>query len=113
MSIRRDIGLLVRSLRLARDMKQERLAALIGVSQKTISLIENGRVATSIARLQEIAEALDVPLSWLFQFPEESDQTDDARMAKLSEVFAIAHNLSDENLNLLLSQARAIETHKS
>lgn len=54
------IGLAVRSARSARKTSLRALAAQLGVSAATLSAVENGRTPLSVARLQQIAELLDV-----------------------------------------------------
>lgn len=67
----KHIGRNISRIREMRDMKQEALAAAIGVSQQTISNIENSEVVDE-TRLKEIAIALGVTPDAIKSFNEES-----------------------------------------
>ncbi len=54
-------GAAVRRHRLLRGLSLRELGVRVGVSAATLSAIENGRTGISVARLSEIATALDVP----------------------------------------------------
>ena len=57
----------LRGERRARNWPIERLAAASGVSRAMISKIENAQVSPSLATLSRLAEALEVPITSLFQ----------------------------------------------
>lgn len=63
------LGMLIRSSRQARGMKQQTLADKVGVTQAYISLLEAGtrRVNVTIDVLQGIADALGIPVEDLAQ----------------------------------------------
>lgn len=65
------IGRKISKIRELRGMKQEALAQAIGVSQQTISTIENSEEVEEKV-LQKIAEALDVSLEGIKNFSEEA-----------------------------------------
>jgi transcriptional regulator with XRE-family HTH domain len=67
----KHIGRNISRIRELRGMKQEALAIAIGVSQQTISNIENSE-AVEEDKLQEIAKALEVNLEVLKNFSEEA-----------------------------------------
>lgn len=67
----KHIGRNISRIRELRQMKQEALAQAIGVSQQTISTIENSE-SVDEDKLQQIAEALGVSVEGLKQFSEES-----------------------------------------
>jgi transcriptional regulator with XRE-family HTH domain len=67
----RHIGRNISRIRELRQMKQEALAQAIGVSQQTISTIENSERVDE-EKLQLIAEALGVTAEGIKQFSEES-----------------------------------------
>ncbi|MDD3743016.1 MAG: helix-turn-helix transcriptional regulator [Lentimicrobiaceae bacterium] len=56
------LGRSLRKLRELKDYSQEYMAGKLGVSQVTYSRIENDKTKLDIARLNEIAEILDVSL---------------------------------------------------
>lgn len=64
------IGAAVRAARAAQGRSLRELAQLIDVSAGTLSAIENGRTRLSVARLHDIAHALDVPVRDLITGPE-------------------------------------------
>jgi transcriptional regulator with XRE-family HTH domain len=67
----RHIGRNISRIRELREMKQEALAVAIGVSQQTISNIENSETVED-DKLQEIAKALGVTPEAIKNFSEES-----------------------------------------
>lgn len=58
---RLQVGHLLRSARLHRNLTQDQLATLAGLDSKTISRIENGVMSPILDHLLDIADALDVP----------------------------------------------------
>jgi transcriptional regulator with XRE-family HTH domain len=67
----KHIGRNISRIRELREMKQEALATAIGVSQQTISNIENSETVEE-DKLQEIAKALGVSVAAIKNFSEES-----------------------------------------
>lgn len=67
----RHIGRNISRIRELRQMKQEALAQAIGVSQQTISAIENCE-SVDEERLQEIAKALGVSVEGIKNFSDEA-----------------------------------------
>lgn len=65
------IGRKISRIRELRDMKQEALAAALGVSQQAISNIENSETVED-AKLEEIAKALGVTVEGIKNFNEET-----------------------------------------
>jgi len=61
-------GAYVRKLRLERNLSQERLADLAGVSENTIVTLESGKLNTTVATSFDIAKALDISVAELFGF---------------------------------------------
>lgn len=59
-----EIGKRVKDARQAKGMKQTELAELIGISSKTISAIEVGRVEPSISQMLALSSALEEPLGY-------------------------------------------------
>jgi transcriptional regulator with XRE-family HTH domain len=60
LSLRRLLARRVGELRLARGLRQVDLEGLTGIAQPTLSQIQSGKRAPSIANLAKIAAALDV-----------------------------------------------------
>lgn len=69
-----NVGDRLRSLRLENRHSLRRLAELSGLNVNTLSLIENGRTSPSVSTLQQVARALQVPISAFFE-THESAQT--------------------------------------
>jgi transcriptional regulator with XRE-family HTH domain len=65
-------GKKLRKIRRYRDLTQERLAELLGVSVEFVSNMERGVNAPSFETIEKIAEAFDLPVSALFSFEEEN-----------------------------------------
>lgn len=57
-----QLGAIVQSERLRRNMTQQELASLIGKQQKTISAIENGSTGTKLDTLLSVIAQLDLDL---------------------------------------------------
>ena len=57
-----QLGALIQSARLRRNMTQQQLASLIGKQQKTISAIENGSDGTKLDTLLSVIAVLDLDL---------------------------------------------------
>lgn len=58
----KQLGAIIQSERLRRDMTQQQLADLIGKQQKTISAIENGTGGTRLDTLLNLIAKLDLDL---------------------------------------------------
>lgn len=63
----KKVGASIRKERTAKHIKQETLAKKVGLSKSEISRIENGKREIKLALLKEIAQAIDVPTSSLFE----------------------------------------------
>ena len=69
-AIDRQVSARVRMRRLMLDMPQEKLAAKLGVSFQQVQKYEKGHNRIGAGRLQQIAEVLQVPVSFFFEdFP--------------------------------------------
>lgn len=62
-----QVGLHLRRLRLERGLSIRALAELSGLNVNTLSLIENGRTSPSVSTLQQLATALEVPITAFFE----------------------------------------------
>ncbi len=75
----------IRSLRFAQgEMTQADLAGHIGVTRQTVIAIEKGRYSPSLEMAFRIAQALNVPLDHVFQYPVPSTNQGENHM-KLSQ----------------------------
>lgn len=62
----KEIGWKLRKLRLQAGWTQERLAEMLGVSTQQIQNYESGANKMNTDRLQQVAQALDVPIQLFF-----------------------------------------------
>lgn len=70
------IGAQIRAFRIALGMKLSDLAMAAGLSQGMLSKVENGQTTASLATLQALAQALNMPLASFFtKFDAKSDAT--------------------------------------
>lgn len=61
-----DVGNRLRQLRIERGYSIRALAELSGLNVNTLSLIENNKTSPSVSTLQQLARALQVPISAFF-----------------------------------------------
>ncbi len=74
--LERMVGAQVRALRTALGMKLSDLAAAAGVSAGMLSKVENGQTSPSLATLNAVAQALNMPLASFFtRFDAKSEAT--------------------------------------
>jgi transcriptional regulator with XRE-family HTH domain len=62
-----DVGRNLRELRAEHGMSIRSLAKQSGLNVNTLSLIENGKSSPSVSTLQQLAAALDVPITAFFE----------------------------------------------
>ena len=62
-----NVGIRLRALRNERDLSIRALAEKSELAMNTLSLIENGKTSPSVSTLQQIALALDVPITAFFE----------------------------------------------
>src|SRR5512134_567139 len=62
-----NVGLRLRELRLERSLSIRALAERSGLNVNTFSLIENNKTSPSVSTLQQIAAALEVPITAFFE----------------------------------------------
>jgi transcriptional regulator with XRE-family HTH domain len=62
-----DVGRRLRELRATRDLSLRALAEQSGLNVNTLSLIENRRTSPSVCTLQQLAQTLQVPISFFFE----------------------------------------------
>jgi transcriptional regulator with XRE-family HTH domain len=72
----RKIGQKIRILRKIKKMSQMDLAEKSKLHQTLIGKIERAEINPTIASLEKIAKALNMPLSELFTFPKETGEID-------------------------------------
>ncbi len=62
-----DVGRRLRALRTHRKLSMRALAESSGLNVNTLSLIENGKTSPSVSTLQQVAQALTVPIVAFFE----------------------------------------------
>lgn len=62
-----DVGRRLRELRNGQGLSIRSLAEMSGLNFNTLSLIENGKTSPSVSTLQQLALALQVPISSFFE----------------------------------------------
>ena len=62
-----SVGRRLRELRLERDLSIRALAEKSGLNANTLSLIENSKTSPSVSTLQQLAGALEVPITAFFE----------------------------------------------
>lgn len=98
------LGKRIKTLRKARDISQERLAELSGLSVVFVSNLENGRRRASICTYREVASALGMSLSELVELPGEKESWDE----NLLELFQSAKRLSAERQKVFIDAAKGL-----
>lgn len=62
-----NIGKKIKKLRLERNMSQEKLAKMLGISRESISQYENNKIIPPVNVLEQIAEVFNVPVKYFFE----------------------------------------------
>ena len=97
-------GKRVREIRRRRDMTQERLAELSGLSIQYIGEIERGKRNPSLTSIETLASALDMSVADLFDL-EAFQVTNDEMKTKLIDQI---NRADDEQLRIFYAISRAI-----
>ena len=66
--LEQSLGNRLRELRRLQSLSLRALAEKSGLSANTLSLIENGKTSPSVSTLQQIAMALNIPITGFFEF---------------------------------------------
>ena len=64
-----NVGGRLRELRTRRGLSMRSLAEMSGLNFNTLSLIENGKSSPSVSTLQQLSQALQVPITAFFESP--------------------------------------------
>ncbi|MCZ7553744.1 MAG: hypothetical protein B6D39_04765 [Anaerolineae bacterium UTCFX2] len=65
-----DVGQKLRALRAERGLTLRSLSKLSGLNVNTLSMIENARTSPSVSTLQQLAYALNAPITSFFETPQ-------------------------------------------
>lgn len=105
------VGQRIRDQRVAKSMTLQQLADMTGLSKPLLSKIENGKVASPISTLSQIANALNLKLSDLMADGEPVEEppkyvlmrNDDDRGEKIPYLGVFSKTLADEIPNKLMN----------
>jgi len=107
----RHVGTRIRERRIMLGLSQQQLAVMIGVTYQQAHKYERGLNRISAGRLYDIAQVLNVPISWFFEGMEVEGSTGEMstrqRMClELARNFALIDNLKHQEA--LSQMARAL-----
>ncbi len=107
----RHVGTRIRERRIMLGLSQQQLAVMIGVTYQQAHKYERGLNRISAGRLYDIAQVLNVPISWFFEGMDSETQpgemTQRQRMClELARNFALIENLKHQEA--LSQMARAL-----
>ena len=111
MDLKRQLAIRLRTIRKARGLSQDEVAALIERSVDAISNIERGKSLPSLETLCALAIKLDLPLAD-FIGPLPRTKASAKRVALLTELSELARQLSDKELSIAVKQVAAFIDEK-
>ncbi len=108
----RHVGTRIRERRIMLGLSQQQLAVMIGVTYQQAHKYERGLNRISAGRLYDIAQVLNVPISWFFEGMEIEAATGDMnprqRMClELARNFALIDNLKHQEALSMMARALA------
>ncbi|HOJ92361.1 MAG TPA: helix-turn-helix transcriptional regulator [Dictyoglomaceae bacterium] len=99
-----NVGNRIRELRKNKNLKLEDLANMTGLSLSYISLVERGLKHPSLKALEKIADAFNVPTSFLFTEDKEEN---------LEAFLRTNTNLDDDERKMIIQLINSLEKKKS
>lgn len=75
-----NLGLAVKTLRKNKGLTQGNLCEMVGITQSYLSQVENGNKEPSIYVVKKIADALGIPMAFLFWFTLTEKDIDDNKV---------------------------------
>jgi transcriptional regulator with XRE-family HTH domain len=113
-SVSRALGRRVRRIRQEKNLTLKQIEARVGVSATHISEIERGNTSPTIGALEKIAEALEVPPSYLIDLPPIPElrvlHSGDRRglvMAEHVDLDPLTDRLASSDLSLFIATIRS------
>ncbi len=108
----RHVGTRIRERRIMLGLSQQQLAVMIGVTYQQAHKYERGLNRISAGRLYDIAQVLNVPISWFFENMEIEAATGEMnprqRMClELARNFALIDNLKHQEALSMMARALA------
>lgn len=104
--IQENLGVRVRSLRMAAGITQEQLAEKAGLSMKHLGELERGRSNPTLSSLQALANGLGVSVATLFDY---EDAVISPELAKQS-LFDAIENATDKERQIILRILLALKS---
>ena len=98
---RKQIAKRLRELRIAAKYSQEELAALVGVSTKTLSYWENAHNSISLSKIFLLAKVLDIPVYKFFVFGELSSENNE-------EILNLLNSMTDKEKRIVSQVVNSI-----
>lgn len=97
-------GKKIKSIRRSRDITQEKLADLSGLSLQYIGEIERGRRNPSLTSIEQLSKALDIPMAELFSLEEFRLSMDELRTILARQI----ESADEDRLRVFFSMAQVI-----
>ncbi len=114
MSLRKNLGAKIKSLRKKAGFTQEELSSAVNISPHFLSRIENGKESPSLATLERIAGILESPLYKFFKFRDKNDNP--TKVSYNKKVKKILKSLNKKEKSLFVAEmdslARNIRKYK-
>jgi len=98
--IEKKIGARATEIRLSKKLTQAQLAEKVGLSEESISRLERGVTFPSLRTMENIAQAMDVPLRAFFEF-DDHPAANASFERELSKLVAFLRTLSKEEITLV------------
>lgn len=111
-----DFSTNLKNLRISRRLTQLDLANALGSTQSAVASYETGRREPSIETIQRIADYFQVPISTLIL--SHGDRADEVatesffQNKKMKTLFEIVQNFSDDDLDAMITIAKAIQARR-
>ncbi len=86
-----DIGARLQAVRKAKNLSQRELAKRVGVTNSTISLIEQNKVSPSVSSLKKVLDGIPISLADFFT-PDEADAAPDSPFYRARELPDVGNN---------------------
>ncbi|WP_112073949.1 helix-turn-helix domain-containing protein [Hyphomonas sp. GM-8P] len=108
---REQLAAAIRAARRSKGLTQEALAERINRTSASLSNLERAQSLPSLETLVLIAEALDVPIGSLLDFPATRGKTR-SRIREENEIMDMVRSLSAEQLRIARMQIEALGSMK-
>jgi transcriptional regulator with XRE-family HTH domain len=103
-SVQDLFGKKIKAIRRARDITQEKLADLSGLSLQYIGEIERGRRNPSLTSIEQLSKALDIPMAELFSLEEFRLAPEELRAILIRQI----ESGDEDRLRIFFSMAQVI-----